>query len=963
MNRRCFCRFSLIGLAALWWMIPGPLHAQPSDDALFQTFQWRNIGPANMGGRIVDLEAVETDFTHVFLASASGGVWKSVNAGTTWEPIFDAYSSASIGDLALFQPDPDILWVGTGEANNRNSVSWGDGVYKSVDGGGTFAHMGLEDTHQIARIITHLTDPDVAYVCAIGHLWGYTGDRGLFKTTDGGETWEKLAGGLPDDGRTGCTDLVMHPGDAGVLYTAFYHRLRQPWTFHSGGPNGGIFKSVDGGQTWQKLTNGLPEGDTGRIGLAVYRQNPDIVMALVEAARTNDLSVPGSGVYRSEDGGASWVYVNTYNNRPFYYSQIRINPQNDQRVYLLTTRFMVSEDGGRTLRNGSEDQEVHGDFHAMWLDPTNADRYYLGADKGASLTHDHGTHFLLFDNLPLGQFYRIGVDMRDPYYVYGGLQDNGTYGVASFSRDARGILNDVNWKLHWGDGQDIQPDPTDWRTLYTEMENGNSFRYDVPTHRITSIRPRPQTITNYHDVLPDSLRQGGREFRFNWSAPLVMSPHNPQMLFAGGNHLFKTVDQGETWTIISPDLTTNDLVKRIRGQSGGITPDNSGAEHHCTITSVAPSAVTPEVIWVGTDDGNVQVTRDGGHTWTNVRSNIAGVPEGIWVSRVEASHFDAGTAYVSFDGHRSDTFTPWIFKTTDYGRSWANLAEGLPDGQVVRVIREDVRNPNLLFAGTEFALYLSLDGGERWVRLMNNLPTVSVLDLVVHPRDNDLVAGTHGRSLWMLDDITPLQQLTESVLASEAYLFEQRPATLWENTSRGGQRGHFWFAGDNPSTIERTSSVPRAGFRNTALISYFLGTQAGHEVTLEISDLAGTKTHVAVLENKPGIHRYRWDLQFDPEPLTEAQIQHVEAIFQRLLAQTSFGALRRAYQNFQQAQTPLNQRRAVQILRSGFFDAGLGEEYGIPTAGPGSYRLTLSVGPQQHTRTLTVRADPLITDR
>ncbi|MCH8962407.1 MAG: exo-alpha-sialidase, partial [Bacteroidetes bacterium] len=348
-------RVGALWMMALLLMPVASLRAQPTDETLFQAFRWRNIGPANMGGRVVDIEAVEDDFTRVFLASASGGVWKSVNAGTTWEPIFDHYASASIGDIALFQPNPDLLWVGTGEANNRNSVSWGDGVYKSTDGGATFEHVGLAETHQIARIITHPTDPDVVYVCAIGHLWGYSGGRGLFQTTDGGQSWTKLAGGLPDDGRTGCTDLVRHPTDPAVLYTAFYHRLRQPWTFHSGGENGGIFKSVDGGATWEKLTNGLPEGETGRIGLAIYRQNPDILMALVEAARTDTLAAPGSGVYRSEDAGQSWTYVNTYNNRPFYYSQIRINPHDDQRVYVLTTRFMVSDDGGQTLRNGSED--------------------------------------------------------------------------------------------------------------------------------------------------------------------------------------------------------------------------------------------------------------------------------------------------------------------------------------------------------------------------------------------------------------------------------------------------------------------------------------------------------------------------------------------------------------------------------------------------------------------------------
>ncbi len=750
----------VLGLAVVLHLGVLTLPAQAPVDAILAPFVWRNIGPANMGGRIVDIEASEGDFTRVYVASASGGVWRSVNAGTTWQSIFDDYASASIGDIAVSQANPDIIWVGTGEANNRNSVSWGDGIYKSIDGGESFVNLGLRETHQIARVVTHPTDSDLAYVCAIGHLWGYSGDRGLFRTEDGGERWSGLTNGLPADGQTGCTDLVMDPTKPTVLYAAFYHRIRRPWTFHSGGPNGGIFKTTDGGETWHELTNGLPDGETGRIGLAVYRGDPRILMAIVEAERRDDLSQPGSGVYRSEDAGESWTYVNTYNNRPFYYSQIRINPLNHQRVYVLTTRFMVSEDGGRTLRNGSPDEEVHGDFHAMWLDPTDEDRYYLGADKGLSLTHDHGEHFLLFDNLAIGQYYRIGVDMRDPYFVYGGLQDNGTYGGPSFSRDARGILSDANWKLHWGDGQDVRVDPMDWRTLYTEAENGSFRRYDVVTHRLSGSRPWPRNITNYDGVVPALIRQGGREFRYNWSAPLVMSPHDPRTLFLGAQYLFKTTDGGETWTIISPDLTTNDLVKTVRGESGGLTPDNSGAEFHGTITSVSQSSIDPDVIWVATDDGNVQVTQDAGATWQNVRQRIRGVPDGIWAARVEASHFDVRTAYVVFDGHRSDIFTPWIFKTTNFGSKWESITDGIAEGHVVHVVREDVKNPSLLFAGTEFAVYASLNGGGRWHRLMNGMPTVATQDLVIHPRENDLVAGTHGRSIWILDDITPLQQLT-----------------------------------------------------------------------------------------------------------------------------------------------------------------------------------------------------------
>jgi photosystem II stability/assembly factor-like uncharacterized protein len=964
MMRRSFSTALLwcLAAAAAQLSIPRPAVGQAADESLLQAFRARNIGPANMGGRVVDIEAVESDFRVVYVAAASGGVWKSTNAGNTWVPIFDDYPSASIGDIGLFQPNPDIVWVGTGEANNRNSVAWGDGIYKSTDGGRTFVNKGLQSTQQIARVVPHLTDPDRVYVCAIGHLWGYTGDRGLFVTTDGGDTWEKLGGGLPDDGRTGCTDLVMDPADPDVLYAAFYHRLRRPWTFTSGGPNGGIFKSSDGGRTWRKLTAGLPSGETGRIGLAVYRRDPRVVMALVEAAPSDDLARPGSGIYRSEDAGETWAYVNTYNNRPFYYSQLRINPTDDRRVYALTTRFMVSDDGGRTLRNGSEDQEIHGDFHAMWIDPNDGDRYYVGDDKGLHLTFDHGEHFFFLDNLSIAQYYRIGLDMRDPYFVYGGLQDNGTFGGPSFARDNRGILNDYNWKLHWGDGQYIAIDPTDWRTLYTESENGTFRRYDVLTHRYSAGPPTPHNLTNYAAAVPEGQRRGGREFRYNWSAPLVMSPHDPRTLFLGAQYLFRTRDGGETWTIISPDLSVADPETCVQGRSGGITPDNTGAENHCSLTSISPSTITPNVIWVGTDDGNVQVTRNGGATWTNVRPNIPDVPAGIWVGRVEASHHDPAVAYVVFDGHRSDVFTPWVFRTADYGRTWTSLAGNLPDGQVAYVVREDPRNPQLLFLGTEFGLFLSLDGGVHWEAFRNGLPTVAVHDLKVHPRDHDLVIGTHGRGIYIVDDVTPLQQLSPSVIERRAHLFEQRPATLWENTSRGGQRGHFWFAGENPPSVEPASSLPRGEFRNTALIAYYVGGAVAGPVTLEIRDPVRGRVRTVSFDAEAGLHRYRWDLQFDAEPFTAEQVARVEAAFERMMAEAEgFGAqLRRMRDRFRAAQTGEEQRAALRPLLDPETGSGLGEEFAPPVAGPGTYTLRLIAGGASSVSSLTVRADPLL---
>ncbi|MGD8328813.1 MAG: hypothetical protein PVJ49_05205 [Acidobacteriota bacterium] len=989
--------------------VAGRAPAPQSAEQLFQDMVWRNIGPANMGGRVTDIEAVESDFQRVYVGTATGGVWRSDNAGNSWEPIFDDYEVVSVGDLAIFQPDPDIVWVGTGEANNRNSVSWGRGIYKSTDGGDTFALMGLEETNQIARVVTHPTDPDTVWVAAIGRLWGHTGERGLFKTTDGGESWTKLgtdlpiveaaaggpgagggraggdrmnqsgpheenaggvegiqAGGLPNDGRTGATDLVIDPTDPDVLYVAYYERIRRPWRFDSGGPDGGIFKSTDGGDSWVKLTNGLPTGDTGRIGLAIYRSNPDIVMALIETQRPEgqevgssepaDLATLGPGVYRSEDGGASWRYVNTYNNRPFYYSNIRINPQNDQRVYLLTTRFMVSEDGGRTLYNGAEDEEIHGDFHAMWLDPTDQDRYYIGQDKGAFLTQDHGAHFVMFDNMAIGQYYRVGVDMRDPYYVYGGLQDNGSWAGPSFSRDIRGILNDSNWKMHWGDGMFAQIDPTDWRKVYTEAENGSFRRYDPVTHETGGSRPNPGNISNYVEVAraavadrglsatgedaaatPQGGGRGGalsgaspealalarlftREdplFRFNWTSPMLMSHHDTSTLYLAGNYLFKTTDAGDSWTIISPDLSRNDPEERLQGISGGLTPDNSGAEDHAAISTLSESPITPQVIWAGTDDGNVQVSRNGGVTWTNVRANVPRVPGGTWVSRVEASHFDVGEAYLSFDGHRSDDFGTYVFKTTDFGATWTDITSNLPEGHVVRVIRQDLRNPELLFVGTEFGLFASVDDGQSWMKFMNGMPTVPVYDLAIHPRDNDLIAGTHGRSIWIMDDITPLQQLSAEVQARDGWLFEQRPATLWENVSRGGQRGHFWWAGENPATIQPTSSLARARFRNNALITFWVGADDLAPV-LTITDGSGNRRRVELAPGT-GIRRWMWDLYFDAPPGSEP-------------------AAGRGGRGFRGGPR-------------------------LPEAGAGTYFLELTVGAETYTGTLAVRPDPILSER
>ncbi len=918
---------------------------------------FRNIGPASGGGRVVDIEAHPDDFTKVYVASASGGVWKSINAGTTWQPIFDKYETASIGDIAIDPDNLNTIWVGTGEANNRNSVSWGNGIYKSTDGGVTFENKGLQTTHQISRVLVNPKKSDEVCVCALGHLWGYSGDRGLFKTQDGGKSWNKKIKGLPDDGKTGCIDLIRDSKNPNILYAAYYHRLRKPWHFQSGGDQGGIYKSIDGGESWKKLSVGLPSGQTGRIGLAIYDKNPNIIMAIVEAEKTDTLAIPGSGIYRSENGGKSWNYINKYNNRPFYYSQIRINPNDDQKVYVLTTRFMVSKDGGKNFTDGSADQEVHGDFHALWLDPKNIDRYYLGADKGFSLTHDHGAHFQLLDNLPISQYYRISYDMQEPYFIYGGLQDNGSFATASFARDARGILNDHNWKMHWGDGQEAVVNPFDPTDAYTGMENGAYFKYNPSTRVLNPISPSYNNVSNFAtyfnstDTLKDAIR-------FNWSAPFVMSSKDPSVIYLGGNHVYKSINKGQSWEIISPDLSSNDPIKRKEGKSGGITPDNSGAETHCSVYSISVSTISEDVIWAGTDDGLVHVTMDGGLSWNNIRTNIPEVPEGIWVSRIEASHFQTGRAFLTFDGHRSDHFGTWIFMTEDYGKSWKKITEGITKEEIVRVIREDKVNPNLLFIGTETGVWVSQNKGTSWVR-MQGLPTVSIYDIKIHPRDNDLIVATHGRGIWVMDDISPLQQLNHLNQQKEIHVFDQKVVTLWNNVSRGGQRGHFWWAGDNPPNILNTSSLPRAEFKVAAPISFYIASPDIDSVEITIIDPTENHNFKQNIKVHQGINRYYWDREFLSKAYSDSENEMISTFFNKNIKKDNSGNLYTIFQRFIKAGTPTLKRKVIQQLNAGNLKNILPTRLGIPSAEEGFYKVQIRFEKIAEIGSISIRKDPM----
>ncbi|MFC1561399.1 WD40/YVTN/BNR-like repeat-containing protein [candidate division KSB1 bacterium] len=960
---------SCVSAGILILMLAVGASAQSNFNDILQDFSWRNIGPSNMSGRISDIEALDTDFRYVLIATASGGVYKSTNAGTTWQPIFDNYGSGNIGDIAIFQPNPEILWVGTGECNTRNSIGWGDGIYKSTDGGETFTNMGLRDTHHIKRVTLHPTDEDIAYVAAQGHLWGYNDDRGLFKTEDGGKSWNKLTNGLPDDGKTGATDVLMDPENPDVLYAAFWERIRRPYRFDSGGPNGGLFKTEDGGKSWTKLTNGLPEGDTGKIGLAIYRKNPDIIMAMVEHGVQleedhpdyDNMRVLGSGIYRSENGGKSWKYVNRYNNRPFYYSHIRINPLDDKIVYIVTGSFYISYDGGESME--LQETNHHGDYHALWSDPLNGDRFYIGSDGGAALTHDHGESYIFYHNLVAAQFYAVGADMREPYWVFGGLQDNGTWGGPSKVRDPNGILKDHWIKIGGGDGFYAQIDPEDWRTVYYESQGGNMNRRNIHTGESASIRPGRENIINYDEYITPEIEQSMREqdyrgaFRFNWSTPILLSSHNSHTIYTGGNHLFKTVDRGNSWQIISPDLTTNDPVKTNR-ESGGLTPDITGAETHCTIVTIAESPLNPKILWAGTDDGNVHVSRTGGENWSNVRFNIRDVPDEIWVSRVEASHFNEGTAYVTFDGHRSDNFTPWIFKTTDFGAHWTNITNTIPHGHPIYVIREDPINPDLLFAGSEFACFVTLDGGTTWNRFMNNAPTVPYHDLVIHPRDGDLIAATHGRGVWIADDITPLQQLAGEVLQQDMYLFEPRPGTQWLRIQKNDPRmGHLYFSGENPDP--------------TAAISYYLKDDAAGDVELQISDIGRENSFITLLPFEQGLHKYEWNMRWSPTEQQRTQFvsqftETLESIREEVDTRDERRQIDLFREQLESARTDDERLEIQEAFLEMFSDyAALTRRFSreglsgsqVPA---GEYFVQLSAGGEILTRILTVKDDPLL---
>jgi photosystem II stability/assembly factor-like uncharacterized protein len=976
---------------------PAPVVINQSSDPLLGSFRFRSIGPASMGGRIDDIAVSESDPNIIYLGYAVGGVFKSENNGVSFAPVFETYSTASIGDIAIHPRDPNIVYVGTGEPNNRQTSSFGDGIYKTTDGGKTFTNMGLRETQTIARIVIDPKNPETVYVASPGHLFGPNPDRGVYKTTDGGKTWNKIKF---IDNDTGFTDIVLDPANPSIVYAASYQRRRIGCCFNGGGPASGIWKSTDAGKTWNKLTgNGLPPGSYGRIALDVSRSNPNVVYAQVEAGetgtpeRTNLVqqtaateatpagaaavtppagtqgargAAPGApgtagvspqaaapaaanaagggggggggrgggynwcnnagpgrgfggrggqqaqqpaaprvapqldpkegGVLRSENKGQTWTLVSNCNSRPMYFSQLRVDPTNDKTIYVAGLPVAKSLDGGKTFATldeaGGNGDPGHVDQHAIWIDPKNPNHIMEGNDGGLNISWDQGKSWDFVNTMATALAYVVSADMRRPYYVYIGLQDNGSWGGPSAVRGRGGIMNSDWFGIGGGDGFYTAVDPTDYNIVITESQDGSTNRYDLRGGRGASIRPSagggrggrggggggragaaPAAAEVPGAEAAPPVQVGGQAgfagrggtpnvinatqgevYRFNWNTPVIMSPHNPKILYLGGNRLFKSYNQGDTWVASAEDLTkkidrNTVAVMEVPGNLTQLSK-NDGVVSYSTIIAISESPVMPGVVWAGTDDGNVQISRDGGITFTEVGKNMPGMPQNhqYWISRIDASHFDQGTAYVSVDGHRADDLKPYVFVTRDFGKTFQSISSNLPAYGNVQVIREDPKNKDLLYVGTEFGLFVSLDAGKTWQKFMNNYPTVRTDDVLVHPRDNDLIVASHGRSVWIADDITPLQQLTQAVRDADATLFDIRPAVAWLNDQQHNQQvgGQKNFIGEN---------APRG-----AAINYYLKTAAGGEVKISIADINGRVIRTFDGPKTAGISRVMWNL-------------------------------------------------------------------------------------------------------
>ncbi len=786
---------------------------QKLDKNILDRIEYREIGPTRQGGRYVDFAWCEKEPNTFYAATATGGLWKTTDNGITFEALFTDENVFSIGDVAVSSSNPEIVWVGTGEANNSRSTYWGDGVYKSTDAGKTWQNMGLKESHHIGAIEIHPKNPDIVYVAALGHLYSENPERGLYKTEDGGKNWKKVLDVVVKGKHIGVVDCVMDPTNSDILYAATYDKVRKPYTFNLGGPGSRLYKTTDAGKTWTQLKGGLPEGMLGRIGIDVYRKNPDILYVTIENANKPGMTdeeryqelihdkssqgMIGGEVYRSDDAGKIWKKVSpdgqSIGGAPaYYYGQIIIDPNDDKVVHVLSAASWGSYDSGKTWKR--RPLRFGGDDHALWIDPRDSNHMWLGYDHGMGISYDRGKNWYHPDNLPLAQFYAIGVDMSYPYNVAGGTQDNGSHLGPSTKRDY-GPLRFEDWQsVGGGDGMYNVFDWENNRYLYNESQFGPLQRVDLITGESKNI----------------AYRNIDNGMRWNWNSPILISPHNSDVIYHCGNKVVKSSFRGECWEVISPDLTTNDPDKLTTGKGG------DGNIQYCTITTIDESPLVQGIIWIGTDDGNVWITKNSGQDWTQLNENIPDNP-GYWVSRVEASHHFPGTAYVSYTGYRRDDFRAFLYKTEDYGKTWTNIASSLPD-EPINVIREDHINADLLFVGTEFAVYMSIDGGKNWNKMKGDMPTQPVHDMAIHTRENDLVVATHGRGIF-ITDITFLQELSEEMLEKNAYLFEIEPKVMW-------------ISNKNPHYS--SSNFNGESERRGLIINYYLKNPTEQDVTVKV---------------------------------------------------------------------------------------------------------------------------------
>ncbi len=847
----------------------------------FDGLHYRPIGPAGMSGRIADLAVYEANPAVYYVATAHGGVWKTINNGTTFEPQLQDHGLMSFGDIAISQSNPDLVWAGGGESNNRQSTSWGDGVYKSIDGGKTYTNMGLRSSRHINRIVIDPRDNDIVFVAATGSLWGPGGERGVFKTTDGGRTWKQV---LKVDEDTGANDLVMDPVNNQILYASTYQRRRTACCMNGGGPGSGLWKSTDGGETWTRLKTGVPEGPLGRIALDVYRRRPHILYALIEgpapagrgrggaggrgeegpgaaapqaAQQAGAFSGRGgvgplnnlpTGLYRSDDSGATWRKVSNANARPMYFSQVRIDPNDPEVVYLGGVGLYQTLDGGKTMATDVA-ESTHDDVHAIWINPANSDHVLIGNDGGLAASYDKAKTWQFLPNLPVGLFYHVSYDMATPYNVCGGMQDNYNWCGPSAVRSAPGIGNH-EWKtLQGGDGFVVLQDPTDFRVAFSESQDGNISRVDRVTGETMSVRPQPSP--------------GQPSYRWHWDTPLILSPHDPKVVYAGANRVFRSADRGLSWTTISDDLTSGanrDEIVTMGVKGSDITiARNDGIQAWPAIVSLAESPKRAGLIYTGTDDGHMHVSRDAGKTWTSILEKVPGVPKGIFVSEVVPSRFDEGTVYATFDGHRQNDFETYVFASTDFGQTWRSIGANLK-GEVARTLTEDLKNPDILYLGTETGLFATLDRGRTWQRIKANLPTVRIDEITLHPRDNAMLLATHGRAIWVLDHLEPIQEYAAArMTTNDAKLFTPPAYAMYRRPARD-RNYEFWgdqtFFGQNP---------PQA-----ARISWLLKKDV-NDVRLKIADAAGKDVREIsgqVLANSKGagIQTACWDLRVQPAP-------------------------------------------------------------------------------------------------